>query len=89
MLQAREIKRATSKIVSLERGMQQLASAFEAEKAALVGELRGHLAEALAEQNTLRRCKDPFLLMGQSREGKWHVRRLWGGILQSLALPVA
>eukprot|EP00887_Chlorella_sp_A99_P000647 scaffold5.g647.t1 len=54
-LQAREIRDAKSKISTLERGMVELATAHEQEKAVLSQELRAQLAEAVGEQASLRR----------------------------------
>ena len=54
-LQAREIRDAHTKITSLERGMVQMAADFEQEKAALETGLRAQLADAVTEQNSLRR----------------------------------
>lgn len=54
--QAREIRTAHTKISSLEKGMVRMAASFEAEKAALEQGLRQQLADATAEQASLRRC---------------------------------
>jgi hypothetical protein len=53
--QAREIRSANTKISTLEKGLAQMASDFEQEKAALEQGLRAQLADAAAEQNALRR----------------------------------
>jgi len=53
--QAREIRDQKSRITTLENGLARMAAEFEAEKAALEAGLRAQLADAVAEQNTLRR----------------------------------
>ena len=56
-LQAREIRDARSRIGTLERGMVQLAADYERQKVQLGQSLRAQLADAVTEQNGLRRCE--------------------------------
>lgn len=64
--------------------MAEMAAAFEREKAALVAELRQHLAEALTEQGTLRRWEGLSLAAGCWGAGSRRAEGMLVGRLREL-----